>query len=68
MNTQPDLLERWGRFAVRRRWYVIATWVVVAAVLDLTWRAISPGTVNTLTIPGAESQEAVEVLQRSIVP
>ncbi|MEZ4503584.1 MAG: MMPL family transporter [Dehalococcoidia bacterium] len=65
MNTTPDLLERWGRFAVRRRWYVIAVWLLVAAALGITARTISQGTVNTLTIPGAESQQAIEVLQRS---
>ena len=63
MTTKPDLLERWGRYAVRRRWTVVAVWIVAAAVLAVTARTISQGTVNVLTIPGAESQQAIELLQ-----
>ena len=65
MTTKPDLLERWGRYAVRRRWLVLAAWIIGAAILAVTSRAISEGTVNSLTIPGAESQQAIEVLQTS---
>ncbi|PKN83194.1 MAG: hypothetical protein CVU47_00215 [Chloroflexi bacterium HGW-Chloroflexi-9] len=65
MRERPDMLDQWGRYAVRRRWPVIATWVVIAALLAVTARSISQGTVSSLTIPGAESQDAVEVLQRS---
>lgn len=60
-----DRFGRWGRYAVRRRWRVLAAWIVFAAILGLTARSISEGTVSSLTIPGAESQQAVEVLQRS---
>ena len=63
MASKPDLFERWGRYAVRKRWAVIAVWLVAAALLAVTAQAISRGTVNVLTIPGAESQRAVEVLQ-----
>lgn len=65
METRLGLLERWGRYAVRRRWAVIAVWGIGAVSLALGARAISQGTVNSLTIPGAESQQAVEVLRRS---
>ncbi len=65
MNQTRSTLDRWGRFAYRKRWYVIATWLVAGAILGLTARAISQGTTATLTLPGAESQEAVDVLQAS---
>ncbi len=65
MHDSASLLERWGRSAVRYRWQVVAVWLVAGAALGLTARSISVGTANTLTIPGAESQRAVEVLQRS---
>lgn len=65
MGEPATALERWGRFAVRRRWYVIGAWVAGLALLGLTARSLAEGTVNSLDIPGAESQEAVEVLDAS---
>lgn len=59
------MLERWGRFAYRNRWYVVAAWLLAGAAIGLTARAISEGTINTLTLPGAESQAAVDELKRS---
>jgi RND superfamily putative drug exporter len=65
MNTDRSMLERWGRFVYRKRWYVLGVWVVVGAALGLTARTISEGTINTLTLPGAESQQAVDELKSS---
>lgn len=65
MIKQRSLLERWGRFAYRNRWYVVAAWLIAGAAIGLTARAISEGTINTLTLPGAESQMAVDELKRS---
>jgi len=62
---EEGLLARWGRYAVAHRRRVIAVWVVVALLLGVLARTVSEGTVNSLTIPGAESQQAVEVLQQS---
>lgn len=65
MGEKAALLERWGRFSVRRRWWVVGAWVVGLALLGLAARPLSEGTVNSLGIPGAESQEAVDLLQAS---
>lgn len=65
MGRQDALLERWGRFSVRKRWWVIGGWVLVLALLGIAARSLAEGTVNSLDIPGAESQEAVEVLEAS---
>ncbi|MBK7330587.1 MAG: MMPL family transporter [Dehalococcoidia bacterium] len=65
MNTDRSMLERWGRFVYRKCWYVLGVWVVVGAALGLTARTISEGTINTLTLPGAESQQAVDELKSS---
>ncbi|MCC7087825.1 MAG: MMPL family transporter [Chloroflexi bacterium] len=65
MNEQRSMLDRWGRFAFRKRWYVLAVWLVAGIGLGLTARAISQGTTNTLTLPGAESQVAVDELKSS---
>ena len=66
MEHRRGLLERWGQFAVRRRWFIIASWVLAAIALAVIARNISRGTVNSLELPGAESQQAVELLQRSL--
>lgn len=65
MNAERSLLERWGRFAYRKRWQVLAVWVVIGIVMGITALTISQGTINTLTLPGAESQQAVDELKRS---
>ncbi|MEX2031621.1 MAG: hypothetical protein WEA81_02025, partial [Dehalococcoidia bacterium] len=65
MPAERDVLDRWGRYAATRPRRVILAWLLIAAVLGLAARSISNETVSTLTLPGAESQEAVEVLQRS---
>ena len=49
MNQTRSTLDRWGRFAYRKRWYVIATWLVAGAILGLTARTISQGTTASLT-------------------
>ena len=33
MNTDRSMLERWGRFVYRKRWYVLGVWVVVSSIL-----------------------------------
>lgn len=65
MRSDRDLLGQWGRYAARRPWRVVLAWLIIAAILALTARSVSQGTVTNLTIPGTQSQEAVEVLQRS---
>ena len=60
-----QLLYRLGRLAARRRWRMIAAWVVTAAaVIGLSQTAGTPFT-NDYRVPGVESQRAADLLQRS---
>ncbi len=65
MTRELSGLQRWGQFAVRRRWYFLLVSMVVLTVLGITSIRIAQGTTSSLVIPGAESQEAVDVLQAS---
>lgn len=63
MNRQASLLERWGAFAVRKRWYVLGASLLTLVLLALAALLLNRGTVSTLDIPGAESQQAVTLLR-----
>jgi len=65
VGDRRDLLDRWGRWAAIRPWWVVLAWLAAAALLAVSARTLYQGTVSSLTVPGAESQDAVEVLQRS---
>lgn len=65
MGPRRDLLDRWGRWATRRPWWVLAAWLATTTLLALSAHSLYQGTVSSLTVSGAESQDAVEVLQRS---
>ncbi len=65
MSHNLPVLERWGRFAVQKRRYVAAACVMVVAILGLAARSLSEGTVSNLDIPGAESQEAIALLENA---
>jgi len=65
MNHRRGLLDRWGQYAARNPWRVILAWLAIAAVLGSGARSLSEGTVSSLTIPGAESQDAVKLLQQT---
>ncbi|MFI5046678.1 MAG: MMPL family transporter [Acidimicrobiia bacterium] len=55
-------LDRLGRRAVRRRWWFIATWVLMAAVAGAFAIGLDGKTIDTFAIPGAQSQTALDVL------
>ncbi|MCA9854033.1 MAG: hypothetical protein KC482_10645, partial [Dehalococcoidia bacterium] len=61
-NPKTSLLDRLGRFAVRNRWYVVGAWVLAIGIGVPVALLTARGTVSTLEIPGAESQDAVDVL------
>ncbi|GAA2155215.1 MMPL family transporter [Nocardioides koreensis] len=58
------LLERLGRFAGRHRWWVVGVWLVVLVGLTLTNRAVGGNFVNNYTVPGSQSANGLEALQR----
>ncbi len=65
MTSGGSALDRWGRFAVRKRWWVVGAWVIVLVVMAGVMRTVSKGTSNNLDLPGSESQQAVDVLRTS---
>ncbi|WP_020671524.1 MMPL family transporter [Amycolatopsis nigrescens] len=57
------LLYRLGRFSFRRRWLVVSVWAAVLIVLGLGALTLSGQTSNAVTIPGTESQQAIDHLK-----
>ena len=56
-------LYRLGRFAARRRVWVVAAWVLIALGALVIDRAAGGGTVDNFEVPGVESQQAVDLLK-----
>ncbi|ERK72790.1 MMPL family protein, partial [Leifsonia aquatica ATCC 14665] len=54
-----------GRMAFRRRRRVLALWLLVAVLIGAGGALLSHGTDNTFSIPGTESQEALDALART---
>jgi putative drug exporter of the RND superfamily len=56
-------LFRLGRLCARRRWIVLAAWVLVFAALAVWARALGPNVSDNLTLPGTDSNSASELLE-----
>lgn len=56
-------LYRIGALVARRRWLVLAAWLLVALTVGLASRSGLGGTVENYDVPGVESQRAAELLQ-----
>jgi putative drug exporter of the RND superfamily len=56
-------LDRLGRVAARRKWVTIGVWVLLAALIGAWGKAAGGETVDVYTIPGAQSQEAEDLLE-----
>ncbi len=61
---RPRGLERLGRFAARRRWVVLAVWILVVVVLGGFASSTGKPFRDVFTIPGTDSQAAVDVLAK----
>jgi RND superfamily putative drug exporter len=61
-----QLLYRVGRFAYRRRRVVAALWVLVVALFAVGALTLGGKTVDAFTIPGTESQTALDDLARDL--
>jgi RND superfamily putative drug exporter len=55
-------LDRVGRAAARRRWWVIGAWLVLALAVGAVARVANGTTQDTYRIPGAQSQRATDLL------
>ena len=54
-------LYRLGRFIDRRRWFVIAAWLIVAVTAVGVNRVAGGKTVDNFNVPGVESQQAIDL-------
>ncbi len=57
------MLEHVGRFAARHHWWFIALWLSVAVVLVVSAGRFGGHTDDSFTIPGSDSQAAVDLLE-----
>ena len=58
------LLHRLGRFAYRRRALVLSAWLVALALLGVGAVTLHRPMASTASIPGTESQRAIDLLKR----
>ena len=58
------LLERLGAVAARRRWWVIAVWVLVLVGLSVARGAFGGTYVNDYSVPGSQSSDGLNVLTK----
>ncbi|MFZ1307709.1 MAG: hypothetical protein WAR60_00955, partial [Candidatus Microthrix parvicella] len=56
-------LYRIGRFADRRRFWVIGAWLILAVTAVGINRVGGGGTVDNFEVPGVESQAAIDLLK-----
>lgn len=55
-------LRRWAALAVRRPWQVIGAWIAVVAIIGALAGSIGGSFADAFTIPGTESQRALDTL------
>ncbi|WP_155059431.1 MMPL family transporter [Streptomyces blattellae] len=55
-------LYRLGRFSFRRRRLVLMLWIAVIAAVGIGASSVSSSTSDSFTIPGTQSQEAIDLL------
>jgi putative drug exporter of the RND superfamily len=58
------LLHRLGRFAYRRRALVLSVWVAVLVLLGIGAATLHQPMASTVSIPGTESQRAIDLLKQ----
>ncbi|GIL27420.1 MMPL family transporter [Actinocatenispora comari] len=59
------LLYRLGRFAHRRRWWVIAAWLVVLVGMATAAVTLKGTLADTFSVPGTPAQQTIDQLHRS---
>jgi putative drug exporter of the RND superfamily len=57
------MLEKIGRAAARRHWLVIVVWLAVAVVVGTQAGRLGGQPVDSFTIPGTGSQQALDILE-----
>ncbi|MDO8211039.1 MMPL family transporter [Conexibacter sp. CPCC 206217] len=61
-----SVLNRLGRVAFRRRRLVLALWLALFGVMVVGAATLSGPTTGTFSIPGTESQQAIDLLQERL--
>ncbi|GAA1717197.1 MMPL family transporter [Kribbella yunnanensis] len=61
-----NLLYRLGRFSYQRRRLVASIWAVIIVALGVGALALGGSTTNTFSIPGTESQRALDALKTDL--
>ncbi|MGX4735240.1 MMPL family transporter [Kitasatospora griseola] len=61
-----SVLYAWGRWAVRRRGRVIGLWLLLLAAIGALGTTLAGPTSTEFTVPGIESQQAQELLERKL--
>ncbi len=60
------LLYRLGKFAYRRRWWVVSAWLAVMVAVGASAVFFSGTLTNNFSIPGTESQRVADELRREL--
>src|SRR5579885_2024630 len=61
--SDAGLLARWGRFAARRRGWVVLAWVATLVAVVVLWRVAGGTMASSFNVPGTESQRAFNLLR-----
>ena len=56
------LLERLGRAAARHKWWFVVAWLVAAVSVGMLAKGLDGQETDNFKIPGAQSQEALDLL------
>ncbi|MEN3359186.1 MAG: putative drug exporter of the superfamily [Mycobacteriales bacterium] len=60
----PIMFERIAGWAQRRRWWALAGWVLVLGAVTVAAQAVGARYHNDFSLPGTQSQQALEELRR----
>src|SRR5690349_11454429 len=63
MLDNPGALTRWARFAVQRRRLVLAAWLIGLVAVIALWQVVGGAFSNSFSLPGTESQDALDLLK-----
>ena len=62
-RARSGALQRWAAFSVRHRWRVLGGWVAALVILAGVVAGAGGAFVDSFSIPGVESQQAIDLLE-----
>ncbi|MET8977014.1 MMPL family transporter [Streptomyces sp. NPDC004539] len=63
-SEQRSVFERLAQVSYRRRWWALVGWVVVLVAVSLGSQAVGDAYRNDFSLPGTESQKALDLLEK----